>query len=100
MTGVIRGEVCGLRWKDVDLDQTRLVVHQQITAVNGASPFSERTKTDHASRTIDLDASTMAFLRRQKASQAQERLVMGSGYRDRELVASSIDVPVGPSPAW
>jgi len=61
MTGMRRGEVCGLRWPDVDLDAARVEVRQQLNVVRspGAADsglvFSERTKTDHGRRNIDLD---------------------------------------------
>jgi hypothetical protein len=35
LTGMRRGELCGLRWSDVDLDGARLVVRRTITSVNG-----------------------------------------------------------------
>jgi integrase len=69
LTGMRRGEVCGLRWSDGDLDAARLEVRQQLTVVrtpgdpNGGLQFSDRTKTDHGRRSIDLDASTVAVLR-------------------------------------
>jgi integrase len=46
MTGMRRGEVCGLAWADVDLGKGRIQVCQQITTLKGELLFSERTKTD------------------------------------------------------
>ena len=54
-----RGEVCGLRWADLDLDSGRLTVRQQLTTVNHVLAFRERPKTDHGRRTIELDAETL-----------------------------------------
>lgn len=88
MTGMRRGEVCGLRWTDVDLERSRVEVRQQLIAVGAKHEllFQERTKTDHGRRTIDLDPATVATLRSVKARQAGERLLMGVGYRDAGLV--------------
>ncbi len=91
MTGMRRGEVCGLRWSDVDLDNARLDVRQQLTTVNGRLLFSERTKTDHGRRTIDLDSATLILMKSQKARQAEDRLTIGSGYRDYGLVFAQPD---------
>jgi hypothetical protein len=62
MTGLRRGELCGLRWADLDLDAATLVVRRTIVTVKGASEFSD-VKSAHSRRTIDLDAGTVAVKR-------------------------------------
>lgn len=104
MTGMRRGEVCGLRWVDVDLDAGRLEVRQQLLAVRGDRgtergeiQFSERTKTDHGRRSIDLDVATVTVLKAQRARQSAERLAIGAGYRDHDLVFAEVDgTPLDP----
>jgi integrase len=84
MTGMRRGEVCGLRWCDVDLDKARIEVRQQLLVVrgapNGGLVFSERTKTDHGRRRIDLDPATVAVLKTQWKRQAEHKLALGTGW--------------------
>jgi integrase len=86
MTGMRRGEVCGLRWSDVDAERGRVEVRQQLLVVrgqpNGGLVFAERTKTDHGRRRVDLDAGTVATLKLQRARQASERLLIGSGWQN------------------
>jgi integrase len=97
MTGMRRGEVCGLRWSDVDLEKGRIEVRQQLLALGGELSFSERTKTDHGRRRIDLDPVTVAVLKSQKARQAGDRLALGPGYTDNGLVFAQPDgSPVDP----
>jgi integrase len=91
MTGMRRGEVCGLRWSDVDLDRGRVEVRQQLLALDGKLYFAERTKTDHGRRRVDLDAATVAVLRTVKVRQAEQRLALGGGYRDNDLVFAQPD---------
>jgi integrase len=43
-TGMRRGEVCGVRWSDVDLDKGRVEVRQQIPDLDGEQYFAKRTK--------------------------------------------------------
>jgi integrase len=81
MTGMRRGEVCGVRWSDVDLDLGRIEVRQQLLTLNGQLMFSERTKTDRGRRRIDLDPATVTVLRTQWLRQAQNRLLLGAGYQ-------------------
>lgn len=84
-TGARRGEVLGLRWTDLDLEAGRMKVVQQLCLV-GHEVRIEQPKTHRSQRPISLDPSTVAVLRRWKADQAAERLLMGAGYRDLGLV--------------
>lgn len=104
MTGMRRGEVCGLRWSDVDLDVGRIDVRQQLTVVrtpgapDGGLLFSERTKTDRGRRTVDLDPGTVAVLRTRRSQQAEHRLAVGAGWsNEHNLVFTEPDVrPLDP----
>jgi integrase len=92
-----RGEVCGLRWADVDLERGRVHVRQQLTTLNGKLIFSARTKTDRGRRTIDLDPATAAVVRAQRARQAEHRLILGGTYEDHDLVFAHVDgTPLDP----
>lgn len=82
MTGMRRGEVCGLQWADVDLEESRIAVRRQLGVVDHTPVFTERPKSDHGRRTIDLDPTTVSVLRSHRVRQASTRLAMGSGYRD------------------
>jgi integrase len=86
MTGMRRGEVCGLRWSDVDLEAGRLSVRQQLTTVRHELVFRERPKSDHGRRTIGLDAETLAVLRDHRRAQLERRLAVGEEWDQRDLV--------------
>ncbi len=88
MTGMRRGEVCGLRWADLDLDAARITVRQQLTTLGPqhVPTFRERPKSDHGRRTIDLDAETVRILRAHRAGQLEQRLAIGVGWADLDLV--------------
>lgn len=86
MTGMRRGECCGLRWADVDLDTGRVNVRQQYVVADHQAYFAPRTKSDHGRRTIDLDTKTTAILRAHRAQQVAWRLAAGAGYQDHDLV--------------
>lgn len=72
-TGLRRGEVCGLRWSDFEgsevvVRRNRVVVEHEV--VEG-SPKNDRV------RRIALDPATLEVLKRWRAIQAEERLVIG-----------------------
>lgn len=56
--GLRRGEACGLRDHDVDLDGGYLTVVQQITTV-GYTPITRRVKSDAGDRVIPLGPKTI-----------------------------------------
>jgi integrase len=63
-TGARRGEVCGLRWSDLDLSTRTLSIKRSIASVAGGTVVKD-TKT-HASRRIALDDATVAVLDEQR----------------------------------
>lgn len=97
MTGMRRGELCGLRWSDVNLDARRVRVAQTITMA-GDAPQLGTPKTKAGARPIALDAGTVAALKAWKARQAEERLLMGAGWQGgHDLVVTEPDgSPVHP----
>ena len=89
----------GLRWEDIDLDQARLRVVQQIVEVRGRVTFTP-PKTKGGVRTISLDPTTVSVLKAHKARQAAERLAWGEMWVDTGLVFTREDGgPVRPSHA-
>ncbi|WP_370040065.1 tyrosine-type recombinase/integrase [Micromonospora sp. M71_S20] len=60
--GLRRGEACGLRDHDVDLDAGYLTVVEQITTV-GYTPIVRPVKSDAGDRTVPLGPKTITALR-------------------------------------
>ena len=85
-TGMRRGELLGLRWRDVDLNAARLSVKQQYTRQGNGLGFG-LPKSKKSTRTIDVDDETIALLREQQERQRFDRRAWGTGYRaDLDLV--------------
>lgn len=83
-TGMRRGEIAGLRWEAVDLERAYLRVVRARVRGQGNDVMVSDPKTDRSRRRIDLDPHTVAVLRRHRATQAQQRLAAGAGWRDDE----------------
>lgn len=72
-TGMRRGEVAGLVWRNVDLDGARLTVNQQIVSV-GYELIEDDLKTTTSRRTVDLDEHTVKELRKHRRLQLEEQV--------------------------
>jgi integrase len=96
-TGMRRGELAGLRWVDVDLEAGRASPRRpRVVVVNYAVEVSE-PKTAKGRRSVALDALTVAALSEHKRRQAEDRAVVGPGWRDSGLVFTRLDgAPIHP----
>jgi integrase len=86
-TGLRRGEVCGLRWKDLGAND-ELNVAQAIGRVGNAIGVTT-LKTKRSRRTIRLPASLVSELAQHKKEQAIIRLKLGLG--KTELICTMPD---------
>ena len=85
-TGMRRGEVLGLRWRDLDLDAGQLAIVQTLTTVKW-EPIITQTKTQRSRRTIYLDTTTVAVLKEHKRRQREEQLAAGETWdKSNDLV--------------
>jgi integrase len=95
-TGMRRGEVLGLRWRDVDLDRARASVRQTLVLA-GRQVVTSEPKTSRGRRPIALDPRTLSALRAWRRAQAAERLAWGSAWADSGLVFTREDgTPIHP----
>lgn len=65
-TGLRRGELLGLRWKDIDFDARVLRVRQQVRRMDKGYEISSRLKTPKARRTVPLTDALVTMLRAYK----------------------------------
>ena len=71
MTGLRKGEICGLKWSDVDFESGKLRVQRAVTRQKGGIRIGE-TKTDTGMRVIVLPPSVLDMLRRRKTEALSE----------------------------
>jgi integrase len=94
--GLRRGELLGLRWEDIDLDNATLEVVQTLQRVGGALRFV-RPKTDDSERTIPLPPLCVEALREHRRLQFAERADAWPGWQEHGLVfPTRIGTPMEP----
>ncbi|MDX6299980.1 MAG: hypothetical protein QOF53_1194, partial [Nocardioidaceae bacterium] len=94
--GLRRGEILGLRWPDVDLENRVLHVRQAVQRAGGSLRIVE-PKTHRSRRVLPIPAITVPAFDRQRARQAAERLAAGPDWQDNGLVfASTLGTPMEP----
>jgi integrase len=88
--GLRRGEACGLRRPDVDLDTATAAICWQITQL-GWQPVEGAPKTEASDRIIALDTQTVQILKAHNRRQAAERLAAGPAWIDTGFVFTNPD---------
>ncbi len=95
-TGMRRGELLGLRWRDMDLERGLLHVRQAAVRVRGQMVMSQ-PKSLAGRRALPLQPPVITALR-DKARQNERRLGLGVAWQDDDLVfASASGGPINPS---
>jgi integrase len=73
-TGMRRGELVGLRWRDIDLDARTIDVRETIVAY-GKEVWVKKPKSPSSRRTFpDIDSRTIAVLQAHRKAQIAEQL--------------------------
>lgn len=86
-TGARRGELCGLRWTQVDLDSGELIIDRAIGIARGGV-IEKDTKT-HQARRVALGEPAVAALREHRTKCAQRALAAGASLAVDAYVFSS-----------
>ena len=89
-TGMRRGEVLAVRWRDLDLDDAVLTVNQAVEETK-AGVRLKSPKTKRSRRNITLPALTVEELRRHKVRQLEERMKLGLGRDHDGLVFTDLE---------
>jgi len=94
--GMRRGELLGLTWHAVDLDEGRLWVRQTLTWVNGQRRI-QPPKTRASRRVIPLPEVVVTALRDHRKRQGDERSAAGERWTDSGFVFTNrVGEPLSP----
>ncbi len=96
-TGLRQGELLGLRWRDLDLEQATLAVRHALQMIGGKPTLIE-PKSATSRRTLVLPAIAVTALKAHRQQQVEERLLAGPEWVEGDFVfASSVGRPLAAS---
>jgi integrase len=84
--GLRRGEIVGLRWRDVDLGAGELRVRSSLSRVKGNGLVLEQPKSQTSKRLLRLPKVCVAALSKRQKQQEQQKRWVGSSWVDRDYV--------------
>jgi len=87
-TGMRRGEVCALRWNDVDLSAGTVRISQSVVAAKGGA-ILKSPKTRASIRTVAVDPDTASILRRLQLAQRSLAMACGLTLESESFLFSS-----------
>lgn len=84
MTGMRRGEVCGLAWRDLDLESGTIMVQRSRVTVKGSDVRESTPKSADGRRLVELDQETVLVLKAWKTQQERERTTWNKEALDKD----------------
>lgn len=97
ITGARRGEILGLKWQNVDFNNNRIFICNNISYTPDRGVYESSPKTESSKRYVALPAETIAMLKSYKVWQSEERLRLGGYYVDQDFVfAQENGLPLHP----
>ena len=72
MTGLRRGEICGLKWHDINFEENKLQVKRSVSVKKGGGVNIGETKTETGVRCIEMPPSVAELLKNRKQTAITE----------------------------
>ena len=105
MTGLRRGEICGLKWQDIDFEENKLRVKRSVSVKRGGGVNIGETKTETGVRCIEMPPSVAELLKNRKQSAITEWVFPAflnpeqpihpqAAYRKLKVILKSAELPM------
>lgn len=75
-TGMRRGELCGLTWNDIDLDNKIIEINKTLLYLPSEGVFNDTTKTRASQRAVSISADDVELLKQHKNDQENRRKML------------------------
>lgn len=104
--GCRRGELCGLQWRDVDLDAGQVRIRRSVVRRGDTGRLEVKDTKGHAGRSVSIDAATVSAFDGHRVRMVERAALLGMEVGPRSFVFSrhpSGETPLVPdtlSQAW
>ncbi|HLI70270.1 MAG TPA: site-specific integrase [Ktedonobacteraceae bacterium] len=86
VTGLRRGELCALKWQDVDFAKRYLHIRRNLVRLKGQGLVEKSPKTKRSRRDISLPLFVVDALKQHQAHQQEVRQAAGDSWQEHDLV--------------
>ena len=97
-TGMRRGEILGLRWKDIDFERKRIYVEHSLYYIAGEGLVLQQPKTTSGKRNISITNDVIEELKTYRIKKQAQLLKVGMKLNEEHFVVSAYGgEPVNPN---
>lgn len=90
-SGMRRGEMLGLEWKDIDFQTGVIHIQRTSSYTKARGIYTDTTKTESSVRFVKVPSEVVDILRHYKAGQDAEREKLGSKWHDTDRLFVKYD---------
>lgn len=105
MTGLRRGEICGLKWQDINFEENKLQVKRSVSVKKGGGVSIGETKTETGVRSILMPPSVAELLKSKKQTaitewvfphflHPEQPISPASAYRKLKVILKNAELPL------
>ena len=105
MTGLRRGEICGLKWQDINFEENKLQVKRSVSVKKGGGVSIGETKTETGVRCIQMPPSVAELLKSKKQTaitewvfphflHPEQPISPASAYRKLKVILKKAELPL------
>lgn len=100
LTGMRKGEILGLQWKDIDFNKNIINVNKQLSRVKNYNENIKsktvlkiiyNTKTDNSTRAIPITNDIKKLLEKHRIEQNKNKEILKDKYSDNDMVFCKVD---------
>ena len=104
MTGLRRGEICGLKWQDINFEENKLQVKRSVSVKKGGGVSIGETKTETGVRCIQMPPSVAELLKSKRQTaitewvfphflHPEQPISPASAYRKLKVILKNAELP-------